>query len=108
MSEFIQHISEGEFGDTVIKSDKPVLVDFWADWCGPCHAIAPLLDELAEEMADDIKVVKVNVDENRDIAGAMGIRSIPTLIVFKDGKAVANQSGVSGFAQLKNFVAKAI
>ncbi|OZG73185.1 thioredoxin [Hahella sp. CCB-MM4] len=108
MSEFIQHISESEFGDVVIKSDKPVLVDFWAEWCGPCHAIAPLLDELAEDMAEDIKVVKVNVDENRDIAGAMGIRSIPTLIVFKDGKAVANQSGVAGFAQLKNFVAKAI
>ncbi|AZZ94130.1 thioredoxin [Hahella sp. KA22] len=108
MSAFVKHVSDADFKDAVINSDKPVLVDFWAEWCGPCRAIAPVLDELAEEMADDIQVVKVNVDDNQAIASAMGIRSIPTLIVFKDGKAVANHSGAVGMAQLKNFIAQAI
>lgn len=108
MTDTIRHITDGEFNDVVIKSDRPVLVDFWAEWCGPCHAIGPILEELAEDMADAVSVVKVNVDENQEITGAMGIRSIPTLIVFKDGKAVAQQAGAAGLSQLKEFVSGAI
>lgn len=108
MTESIRHISDAEFSDAVIKSDKPVLVDFWAEWCGPCQSIGPILEELADDMADTVSVVKVNVDENREITGAMGIRSIPTLIVFKDGKAVAQQAGAAGLSQLKDFVNNAI
>lgn len=77
---------QNSFKDVVLGSDKPVLVDFWAEWCGPCKALAPLLDEIATEMGEKATVVKVNVDENRDLVQEYGIRGIPTLIFFKGGE----------------------
>lgn len=81
-----QHVTDSDFGRTVIQSDRPVLVDFWADWCGPCHAVAPTLEELAEAFAGSATIAKVDVDANPETTRQFGIRSIPTLILFKDGK----------------------
>jgi len=85
MSENIVYIEGDNWESEVLKSDLPVLVDFWAEWCGPCRAIAPILDELAEELAGKAKIAKVDVDKNPQLAGQFGIRSIPTLLVMKDG-----------------------
>jgi thioredoxin len=77
------------FESEVLQSDKAVLVDFWAEWCGPCHAVSPVLDRIAEERADELKLVKVNIDEERELAERYGIASIPTMILFKDGEPAA-------------------
>jgi len=82
----LQSVDMNSFDEAVLNSSKPVLVDFWAEWCGPCKALAPVLDEVAGEMGDKAKIVKVNVDENSEIAQKYGIRSIPTLIFFKNGE----------------------
>ena len=79
-------VTTATFDDEVIQSDTPVIVDFWAEWCGPCHAVAPVLDKIAEERAGQLKVVKVNIDEERELADRYGIASIPTMILFKDGE----------------------
>ena len=79
-------VKEDTFSQEVLESDKPVIVDFWAEWCGPCHAVAPVLDRIVEERAGDVKLVKVNIDEERGLAERYGIASIPTMILFKDGK----------------------
>ncbi|MDA0195753.1 MAG: thioredoxin [Bacteroidetes bacterium] len=84
----------------LINSDKPVLVDFWAEWCGPCHTLSPIIKEVAAEMADHIKVIKINVDKNQAVANKYQIRSIPTMILFKKGKPVWRQSGVIGKQQI--------
>jgi thioredoxin 1 len=86
MSDKIIHVKDAEFDETVLKSDIPVLVDFWAPWCGPCHMIAPAMEELAGEYEGRVKVSKINVDENPQTAAKYGIRSIPTVLVFKEGK----------------------
>ena len=84
----LHHINDGNFTEEVLKLDLPVLVDFWAPWCGPCLAIAPVVEELAKEYSERIKVAKMNVDENPAVPSSFGIRGIPTLILFKSGKAV--------------------
>ena len=86
-------IDNSNFQSTVLDSDVPVVVDFWAEWCGPCKAIGPALEEISDEMGDKIKITKVNSDENPEIAAKYGVRSIPTLILFKDGEPAALQVG---------------
>ncbi len=107
-SESVIHVSEGTFDAEILKSDKPALVDFWAPWCGPCRAIAPVLDELASEYKDKVKVAKVNVDENRTLAGNHGVMSIPTMILFKNGKVMDKLIGLVPKERLKELMDKAL
>jgi thioredoxin 1 len=86
-------VTDADFEQTVLKSNKPVVVDFWAPWCGPCRMVAPILDELTDEYADKLTIAKVNTDENVRYAGMLGIQGIPTLIIFKDGKEVRRLVG---------------
>ncbi len=79
-------VTESSFEQEVLQSEKPVIVDFWAEWCGPCHAVSPVLERIAEERADELKLVKVNIDEEQALAQRFGISSIPTMILFKDGE----------------------
>ncbi len=104
MSDAIVHVSDASFEQDVLNSDLPVLVDFWAEWCGPCKMIAPVLDELASEYAGKLKVCKVDVDANPEVPGKFGIRGIPTLILFKDGNAEATKVGALSKTQLAEFV----
>ena len=104
MSDKISPLTSATFKDAIATATTPVLVDFWAPWCGPCKMIAPVLDELASEMQGKARFVKMNVDENPQVAGQFGIMSIPTLIVFKDGKPVNKLIGGQPKPQLKAFV----
>ena len=92
----------------VLKSDIPVVVDFWAEWCGPCKQIGPALEELSEEMSGKVKIVKVNVDENMGIAAQLHVRGIPALFLFKDGQAISNKTGAAPKAALKSWIEGAI
>src|ERR671924_1631753 len=89
MSLMALDVTEATFEEEVLKSETPVIVDFWAEWCGPCHAVAPVLDRIVEERPDELKLVKVNIDEERELAERYGIASIPTMILFKDGEPAA-------------------
>ena len=89
----VQSIKEDAFEDEVVNSSIPVLIDFWAEWCGPCKEIAPILEEIADEMEKKIKIVKINIDENPNIPNQYGIQSIPTLIIFKKGEPIATKVG---------------
>ena len=100
----IKHVSDSTFEADVLKSDKPVLVDYWAEWCGPCKMIAPILDEVSESYKDKLQIAKMNVDENRDIPAKFGIRGIPTLMLFKDGQLAATKVGAMSKAQLTAFI----
>lgn len=101
MSDKVTHLSGDSFKSTVASSATPVLVDFWAPWCGPCKAIAPILEELAVELDGKLKIVKVNIDENNEIATEYNIRAIPTMLVFKGGKVVDQIVGMTPKAALK-------
>jgi thioredoxin 1 len=104
MSEPYIHISEATFDEAVLKAGGPVLVDVWAEWCGPCSRLAPLLEEIAGEYAGRLIVAKLNIDENRAIARAHGVQRIPTLLLFKAGEVVAVKEGVPSKPQLSEFL----
>ena len=103
-SDLIKHISDTTFEAEVLQAAKPVLVDYWAEWCGPCKMIAPILDEVASAYDGKLQIAKMNVDENRDIPAKFGIRGIPTLMVFKDGQLAATKVGAMSKAQLTAFI----
>jgi len=104
MSENIKHVSDATFDSEVLKSATPVLVDYWAEWCGPCKMIAPVLEDVARSYAGRLTVAKLDIDANPGITGQFGIRGIPTLIVFKDGKPAATKMGALSKSQLTAFV----
>ena len=104
MSDRIVHTTDSGFETDVLASQKPVLLDFWAEWCGPCKMIAPLLDEAADEYAGKLSVVKINIDENPNTPQKFGIRSIPTLMIFKDGAPQAQKLGAMSKSQLVEFL----
>jgi thioredoxin 1 len=107
MSESISHVTDANFKNDVVDADKPVLVDFWAVWCGPCRAIAPHLEALAGELGDKVRIVKLNIDENQQTASQYQIRSIPTLLMFKGGKVVDQMVGNPGSkAKLAEFIGR--
>jgi thioredoxin 1 len=103
-SDKIKHISDATFEADVLNADKPVLVDYWAEWCGPCKMIAPILDEVAGTYGDKLQIAKMNVDENREIPAKFGIRGIPTLMLFKNGELAATKVGAMSKAQLTAFL----
>lgn len=105
--EAVVHVSDGDFEAEVLKADKPVLVDFWAPWCGPCRAIGPAVEALAGEYQDRLKVAKVNIDDNAKTAQTYGVMSIPTLVLFKGGKVFDTVVGLVPKERLEAFVKKA-
>lgn len=104
MSEHIHYVTDDSFEAEVLQSEQPVLVDYWAEWCGPCKMIAPILDEAAQTYKDKLSIAKMNVDENREIPAKFGIRGIPTLMLFKDGQLAATKVGALNKAQLSAFL----
>ena len=107
MSESIKHISDASFEQDVVKSDKPVLLDFWAEWCGPCKMIAPALEELAVQFEGKVKVAKLNIDENPELAAQFGVRSIPTLAMFKAGEVADIKVGAAPKSALQSWISSA-
>ena len=103
-SPHIVHTTDSSFGQDVLKSEKPVLLDFWAEWCGPCKMIAPILDDLAEQYRDRLTIAKLNIDENPQTPPKFGIRGIPTLILFKNGAVEAQKVGALSKSQLAAFL----
>jgi thioredoxin 1 len=103
-SDLIKHVSDASFESDVLKAGKPVLVDYWAEWCGPCKMIAPILDEAAKDYGERLQIAKMNVDENPDVPARYGIRGIPTLMLFKDGQLAATKVGALSKSQLTSFL----
>jgi thioredoxin 1 len=105
-TELVKHVSETTFENEVLKSERPVLVDFWASWCGPCRAIAPIIDQLASKYEGRLSVAKVNVDENSSVAAQFGVRSIPSLLIFKGGQVVGSVVGARPLEEIERFVGR--
>ncbi|MEY4756149.1 MAG: hypothetical protein RL459_2181 [Pseudomonadota bacterium] len=103
-SDLIKHVSDASFEADVLQSQQPVLVDYWAEWCGPCKMIAPILDEVSAAYEGKLQIAKMNVDENRDIPAKFGIRGIPTLMLFKGGQLAATKVGALSKSQLTAFI----
>ena len=103
-SDLIKHVTDASFEADVLKSGKPVLVDYWAEWCGPCKSIAPILDEVAKEYEGRLKIAKINVDENQQVPAKFGIRGIPTLMLFKDGQLAGTLVGAHPKAKFTAFL----
>lgn len=104
MSDIIKHVTTDSFDADVLQSEQPVLVDYWASWCGPCKMIAPILDEIAQELEGNVKIVKVDVEEHRDLSSKFGVRGIPTLMIFNKGEAVATKVGASNKTDILSFI----
>ena len=104
MSDKIVYVSDASFEDDILKSDKPVILDFWAEWCGPCKMIAPILDEIADEYEGKVTVAKINIDENQETPQKFAVRGIPTLMIFKDGELAATKVGALSKSQLAEFI----
>ena len=103
-SALIKHVTDATFEADVLKSSQPILVDYWAEWCGPCKMIAPILDEVSAAYAGKLNIAKMNVDENREVPAKFGIRGIPTLMLFKDGQLAATKVGALSKSQLTAFI----
>lgn len=103
-SELIKHLSDSDFEANVLQANGPVLVDYWAEWCGPCKMIAPILDEVATTYQGRLQIAKMNVDDNREVPAKFGIRGIPTLMLFKDGQLAATKVGAMSKSQLVAFI----
>ena len=104
MSDNITHTTDAGWEADVLQADKPVLVDYWAEWCGPCKMIAPILDEIADEYGDRLKICKIDIDANQETPPKYGIRGIPTLMLFKDGEVAATKIGALSKSQLATFI----
>ena len=104
MSDHIQHVTDADWNDKVLGADKPVLVDYWAEWCGPCKMIAPILEEIAEEYSDRVRVCKLDIDANAQTPPKYGIRGIPTLMLFRNGEVEATKVGALSKSQLAAFL----
>ena len=108
MSEYINNVSDSSFEQDVLQADGPVLVDYWAEWCGPCKMIAPVLDEIAKEYEGKLKVCKLNIDENQETPPKYGVRGIPTLMIFKDGNVAATKVGALPKGRISEWISQSV